>query len=394
MSLPKRLKLAIGIICDDIMETTFPDNFLMPAISHVICASRSTITNFCVMASCYRENHIRISGYCEEWLDKYLEHDFFSLFRMTRETFAKLLNAVGHIRAAYFPIPQRFGGRNAISLEKSLYITLWYLAKGETIVSVSNKFNVTISSVYSVVTSCLNYIMKMMKNVIRWPDNDERKLIEQEFREIAGYPGVIGAIDGCHIAFKAPVDQHDSYQNRKFFHSINLQAICSASKIFTNIFVGFPGSANDARVFKNCTLYKDIQQNGEAKFLGEEYHLIGDSAYILLSWLMKPYDEARRFCRKERRHNFILSQTRVAIEHAFSLLKERWRILKYINVNSIERAVIIITVCCILHNFCIINEDLFETEQDNTHFQNNENYYEEDRQTAGKRKRDIIRDLL
>lgn len=61
---------------------------------------------------------------------------------------------------------------------------------------------------------------------------------------------VIGAIDVCHIAIKAPEAQQDSYLNRKFFHSINLQGICPARKLFTNIFVGFPGSAHDARV---CT---------------------------------------------------------------------------------------------------------------------------------------------
>lgn len=60
--------------------------------------------------------------------------------------------------------------------------------------------------------------------------------------------GVIGAIDGCHFRCKIPVAQHDSYQDRKFQHSISMQAICDANMIITNISVGFPGSVHDARV--------------------------------------------------------------------------------------------------------------------------------------------------
>lgn len=67
---------------------------------------------------------------------------------------------------------------------------------------------------------------------------------------------VIGAIDGCHIAIKAPEEQQDSYLNRKFFHSINLQGVCTNTKIFLNAFIGFPGSAHDARVNYLCSLQR------------------------------------------------------------------------------------------------------------------------------------------
>lgn len=63
--------------------------------------------------------------------------------------------------------------------------------------------------------------------------------------------GVIGAIDVCNIPFKAPVEQQDSYIDRKLKHSIKLQGICVARKIFTNIMVGFPGCVHDSRVRMN-----------------------------------------------------------------------------------------------------------------------------------------------
>lgn len=68
------------------------------------------------------------------------------------------------------------------------------------------------------------------------------------FLRLLSVVGVIGAIDVCNIPFKAPAEIQESYIDRKLQHSIKLQAITTADKIFTNIFVGFPGSAHDTRV--------------------------------------------------------------------------------------------------------------------------------------------------
>lgn len=70
---------------------------------------------------------------------------------------------------------------------------------------------------------------------------------------------MIGAIDGTHVRIKVPVEQHDSYCDRYQQHSINLMAICTAEKVFTYIFVGYPGSAHDSRVFSNSAMYQNIQ---------------------------------------------------------------------------------------------------------------------------------------
>lgn len=66
----------------------------------------------------------------------------------------------------------------------------------------------------------------------------------------------IGAVDGTHIEIKVPVKQQDSYLNRKMRHSINLMAICTSKKIFTYVFIGFPGSAHDSRIrYKNIDIH-------------------------------------------------------------------------------------------------------------------------------------------
>lgn len=69
------------------------------------------------------------------------------------------------------------------------------------------------------------------------------------------------------------------------------------------------------------------------------------------------------------RYNAVHSKTRIAIENTFGLIKSRWRILKYINVNSVIKAVNIIVACCVLHNYCYISNDIwndyYEIEDEN-----------------------------
>lgn len=119
--------------------------------------------------------------------------------------------------------------------------------------------------------------------------------------------GVIGAIDGCTVNFKAPKYQHDSYIDRHKRYSIKLQGIVTCNKIFTNVFIGFPGSAHDGRVksfkfnvsqwnntilqfFRNSGLFAKVsEQNQQHRFFYNGKHLIGDSAYPLLDWLITPY---------------------------------------------------------------------------------------------------------
>jgi hypothetical protein len=108
--------------------------------------------------------------------------------------------------------------------------------------------------------------------------------------------------------------------------------ICTANKIFTYVFVGYPGSAHDSRVFSNSSLVQHIEQFGKHKYFPrEEYHLIGDSAFPLRSWLITPYSRRNNLTRREKHHNFCLRGDRVCIENTFGILKGRWARLQYIN---------------------------------------------------------------
>lgn len=67
-----------------------------------------------------------------------------------------------------------------------------------------------------------------------------------------------GAIDGSHIRIDKPAEDPDSYINRKQYFSIHVQGTVDHNMKFIDIFIGYPGSVHDARVFKNSTLYNDL----------------------------------------------------------------------------------------------------------------------------------------
>ncbi|EEC00238.1 conserved hypothetical protein [Ixodes scapularis] len=51
-------------------------------------------------------------------------------------------------------------------------------------------------------------------------------------------PGVVGAVDGCHVSIKAPKEEQSAFYNRKKFYSVVLQGCCDISMVFTRVHVG------------------------------------------------------------------------------------------------------------------------------------------------------------
>ena len=63
----------------------------------------------------------------------------------------------------------------------------------------------------------------------------------QEVFTQGGFPGVIGVIDGTHIAIRAPMNSPDDYINRKKFHSVQVQVnhrFHKCNSIITNEITG------------------------------------------------------------------------------------------------------------------------------------------------------------
>ncbi|KAJ3655943.1 hypothetical protein Zmor_015050 [Zophobas morio] len=204
-----------------------------------------------------RETHYRTTISDDHWIEVMHEITFFQLFRLKKATFLKLHNIIIENDEHNLIKKKYVGGRYPVSSEKSLLVFLWFIPHPDFLHSIGNRFNIVPSTVMKIVNACLYIVVRLKHKYIFWPKTPEEfEHIENGFTT---YPGVIGAIDGSHINLKVPTTQHDSYIDRYVQHSINLMAICTSQHILTYIFIGFPGSAHDSRVFSNSQFFQNIE---------------------------------------------------------------------------------------------------------------------------------------
>lgn len=201
-----------------------------------------------------------------------------------------------------------------------------------------------------------------VQDFIKWPRNDVARIEQQKWQRMSGFPGVVGAIDGCLIPISTPLKHQESYVCRKKFHAISLQGVCDSDKKFIDVDVG---SVHDARAFRNSDLKDNINEDQNAMF-PDNGHMLGDSAYPCLEYLMIPYKDNGHLSTAQNKFNKKLSKSRVVIEQTFGLLVSRFRRLKFIYMRRTDLIPLVIMAACIMHNICIDNNDEIVVEENVT----------------------------
>ena len=110
--------------------------------------------------------------------------------------------------------------------------------------------------------------------------------------------------------------------------------------------------------------------------------IVGDSAFPLRSWLLKPYTNAV-LTPQQHYFNYRLSRALMVTDAAYGQLKGRWRVLFRKNESSRDQAHITTLACMVLHNTCIMQGDAISRKLD---LSLNE--------SGGKRNREELRKLL
>uniref|UniRef100_A0A452GLE3 Putative nuclease HARBI1 n=1 Tax=Gopherus agassizii TaxID=38772 RepID=A0A452GLE3_9SAUR len=270
-------------------------------------------------------------------------------FRMCKSTFFELCDLLS-------PALKRHNTkmRAALTVEKRVAIALWKLAMPDSYWSVGNQFGVGKSTVGAAVMQVAKAIIKLLLRKVVTLGNVQ--VIVDGFAAM-GFPNCGGAIDGTHIPILAPEHQGTQYINRKGYFSMVLQALVDHKGRFTNIHVGWPGRVHDARVFRNTTLFKRLQQGNyfpDQKITVGDVEMpvviLGDPAYPLMPWLMKPYTGS--LDSSQELFNYRLSKCRMVVECAFGRLKARWRTLLTRSDLSQTNVPFVIAACCVLHNLC------------------------------------------
>uniref|UniRef100_UPI003AABDD83 putative nuclease HARBI1 n=1 Tax=Centroberyx gerrardi TaxID=166262 RepID=UPI003AABDD83 len=236
----------------------------------------------------------------------------------------------------------------ALTSVQTLCIALRLFATGTFLYNIGDAEQIGKATVCRAVRKVCLALKRFLHIFVVFPGHKSVNLIKEEFHRIAGFPSVIGCIDCTHIPIAAPSVNEGDYVNRKSFHSINVQVICDADSLITNVEAKWPGSVHDSRIYRESTLCNKFEQG---HFNGL---LLGDRGYPCLPNLMTPCPHPEPG--PQTRFNLAQCRTKARIEMTFGILKARFQCLRGLRVTP-DRACDIIVACVVLHNIATIRRE-------------------------------------
>ncbi|XP_071944610.1 putative nuclease HARBI1 [Antedon mediterranea] len=230
----------------------------------------------------------------------------------------------------------------------------------------------------------LAFEAKLRQYVTFHNNNHEIMRAKIGFHEKAGFPNVVGAVDGTHIRMQAPKDNEFMYVNRKGYHSLNVQVVCNHEMKFTNAVIRWPGATHDSRIFRNselCTIFERGEVDG---------YLIGDKGYPLRPFLLTPYFNPVH--PHQQRYNRIHAVTRSIVERTIGVWKRRFRSMHEENRMSPQRICAVIAATMVLHNIArdLKLPDIDDEEVDDQQIMVNDEVYNGPVAPNGR----IVRDMI
>ncbi|KAG0423517.1 hypothetical protein HPB47_000709 [Ixodes persulcatus] len=154
-----------------------------------------------------------IEGFVVEVVPRYTDIQFKEHFRMYRSTFEVLVQLtdsnVNKTIAAKIPTASK------------VLMTLWLLGNQVSYREITGRFGVRKSTLHFIVAEVVSVGARHASSMMQWPTQDA--LVAGHFERKWKFPGVVGAVDGCHGPIKAPKDKQAAYFTRKEFHSVVLR---------------------------------------------------------------------------------------------------------------------------------------------------------------------------
>ncbi|XP_042309854.1 protein ANTAGONIST OF LIKE HETEROCHROMATIN PROTEIN 1-like [Sceloporus undulatus] len=291
------------------------------------------------------------SWWNEELLHMWDDEMWMQHFRMPRGTIFRLADILRPHIAAMDTVMRR-----AITVEERVAITIWWLSGPLTYQNVAHQFQIGSSTASVICIQVCEAIVKVLLRKVVRLENHHR--IMEGFEQL-GFPNCVGAVDGTHILIRPPRGKAEEYYNRKYGFSIVMQGTTDHTGRFINIEAGFSGRHHDAYIFRQTGIFKamEVQMfvpgNPSITVLGVQVPplLVGDGAYPIRKWLMKPY-RGGNITPAQNKFNAALSRARCVVERAFGRLKNRWGcLLGRLTVGEPNFATVV-SACAVLHNIC------------------------------------------
>lgn len=115
---------------------------------------------------------------------------------------------------------------HAMSVKEQVMVALRYYASGSFMQVVGDTVGRDKSTVSRTIEEVTDALCSIKNDFIEWPVLREIKdMKKQGFYKLAGFPGVLGCVDGTHIRIKKPSENQRGYINRKHYASINVMAV-------------------------------------------------------------------------------------------------------------------------------------------------------------------------
>ncbi|XP_063897698.1 putative nuclease HARBI1 [Helicoverpa armigera] len=277
------------------------------------------------------------------------EKEFMANFRVNKSGCQQVL-------AELRPFLQRAQRNTAVAIELKILAVLNFYANGSYQRSSSficNMSQPTFSRCLHEVTDALN-VRDVLLKYIKFPSTQqERESTMKVFMEKFGFPGVIGCIDGTHVAIIRPTDHEEAFFNRKHYHSLNVLLICDANLQILHVDASYGGASHDSFVWNQCCIKSHLEGLERS---GEHCWLLGDSGYAQRPWMMTPILEAA-VGSPEEHYTTLHCKVRNTVERCIGVLKNRWRCLLAHRVLHYDPVTVakIVNACVVLHNIANIH---------------------------------------
>ncbi|XP_046407501.1 putative nuclease HARBI1 [Ischnura elegans] len=166
---------------------------------------------------------------------------------------------------------------DGLSVQLQVLVAIRFMAEGGYQRGVGQDFFLAVSQ--PSVSRCVKNVTRaicdrLYNDWIKLPStNMERNEIQERFRPMARFPGVLGAIDCTHVAIVTPLEGEEGYKNHKGFYSLNAQMICDSNLKIMDVCI-YPGTVHDQFIWRWSRAriqIKHLHENGP-----EQYYLLGN----------------------------------------------------------------------------------------------------------------------
>lgn len=280
-----------------------------------------------------------------------------------------------------------------ISVEEKMAMFLTIIGQNECFTMVKQRFQHSTRTIHTCFREVLQGMIKFAIDFFKTTSFAENPNTPERYRKLREiFTGAIGALDGISIHAVVPVGQQDKYKRRGSDEcSQNVLAVCDFNMLFTFVWAGWEGGADDSQVLTEVA----FNPTSGFQFPPPDKYYLCDTAYTNLGHtrtpgFLAPYRKTRYsladFRRqppstKEERFNYAHAQLRNVIGCATGVLKARFPILKHMAPYSFSMQRDIAIACITIHNFIRksrIEDQLFMEYDDNIMFIGEEQHEESD----------------